>query len=355
MITKVAIVGSHGLYARYGGWEELVKNLAEKKADQIKYLVFNSVEFPPPDLIPPGIEVRQLKFKANGYQGFFYDFWSILLCYRKVDTILLLGVQGMPIIPLIRLFKNVRIVTNVGGFEWLRPKFGFLLKHYLKWCFNLSMTHSDIVILDNPQHRIYLPRKVKADVQVIPYGGEIDHSLDINDDLVRKYPFLTTPYYLSVSRALGDNKLEELCQCFAGTGHKLVLISNYSSSNYGMRVFRKYQGTPNLVLIDGLYYKPELDLIRRNCTAYIHTHTLCGTAPSLVEMIISQRPVLSIDNQQNRYTLNDEGFYYQSFSQILELLDKGGDLSEYIPAKELCDRYQWRKIVAAYELSYSPE
>lgn len=27
---KVAIIGSHGLYAKYGGWDQLVNNLAEK-------------------------------------------------------------------------------------------------------------------------------------------------------------------------------------------------------------------------------------------------------------------------------------------------------------------------------------
>ena len=30
-MKKVAIIGSHGLYANYGGWDQLVKNLAEKK------------------------------------------------------------------------------------------------------------------------------------------------------------------------------------------------------------------------------------------------------------------------------------------------------------------------------------
>ena len=30
-MKRVAIIGSHGLYANYGGWDQLVNNLAEKK------------------------------------------------------------------------------------------------------------------------------------------------------------------------------------------------------------------------------------------------------------------------------------------------------------------------------------
>ena len=349
MIRKIAIIGSHGIYANYGGWDELVKNLAERKSKNFEFLIFNSVESPPQEIVPQGVRVIQLKFKADGYQGIIYDFWSILLCYSKVDTILLLGVQGIPLILLLRLFKKVRIVSNVGGIEWFRPKFGFLQKHYLKWCFNLSMVHSDIVILDNYHHRSFLPNRIKADIRYVPYGGDIDTSLSINEAMERKYPFIRSEYLLSVSRSLEDNQLDQLCRCFIGTKHTLVLISNLSSTPYGHRILKKYRSFENIILIDGLYNKPELDLVRRHCKAYIHTHTLCGTAPSLVEMMIAQRPIISVDNPQNRFTLNNEGFYYTSFDQVIELINKTDDLSHYISSPASCERFDWSAIVREYE------
>ncbi len=147
-------------------------------------------------------------------------------------------------------------------------------------------------------------------VKIFPYGGEIDSSLNINCDFEEKYPFIKRDYLLSISRSLEDNLLDELCESFLKSKHTLVLISNFSNSVYGNKVFNKYNRIPNIVLINGLYIKPELDLIRRKCKAYIHTHTLCGTAPSLVEMIIAQRPVISIDIPQNRFTLHDKAFFY---------------------------------------------
>ncbi|MBC7886430.1 MAG: DUF1972 domain-containing protein [Ferruginibacter sp.] len=349
-MKRVAIVGSHGLYANFGGWDQLVRNLAERKINpEIEYLIFNSIETPENIICPKGVKVKRLKIKASGFQGLFFDFWSILLCYWKVDTILFLGVQGIPLIPLLRIFRKVKIISNVGGIEWERPKFGFFSKQYLKFCFNLSFIFSRFVVLDNPYYKTFLPKKYKAEVVVLPYGGEIDTQLEINKELEVKYPFITSDYFLSVSRALVDNLIDKLCESFVGSRHTLVLISNFSSSSFGKDVLNRFKNFSNIILIDGLYNKAELDLIRRKCKAYIHTHTLCGTAPSLVEMIIAQRPIISMNNPQNRFTLHDYGFFFSAFSDIQEFINTDPVLSNYIPSKEICKLYDWNKIVADYE------
>jgi len=349
-MKKVAIIGSHGLYAKFGGWDQLVRNLAERKVNnKFEYLIFNSIETPERIKCPQGVNVKRLPLKASGFQGLFYDFWSIIICYWKVDAVLFLGVQGIPLIPIMNIFKKVKIVANVGGIEWERPKYGFFSKQYIRLCFNLSLLYSDYVILDNPHYKTFLPKRYKAKVLVIPYGGEIDTTLDINKEIVNKYPFITNDYFLSISRALEDNLIDKLCESFKESKHKLVVISNFSSSLFGKTVYNKYSNISNIILINGLYEKNELDLIRRKCKAYIHTHTLCGTAPSLVEMIIAQRPIMSINNPQNKFTLHDQGFFFSKFSEIQELIDSDIPLKKFIPTKEICELYDWNKIVSDYE------
>lgn len=349
---RIAIIGSHGLYANYGGWDQLVRKLAEEKSDNIEYLIFNSAESPKDIVIPQGIEVRWLRFKAAGFQGLFFDFWSLLSCFLIVDGFLLLGVQGMPIIPILRLIKKNGIVANVGGIEWERPKFGYFSKLYLKFCFKLSFRYSNFVVLDNQYYDNFTPLKHKSEVRIVPYGGEIDHSLEVNNKIVKKYPFITREYYLSISRSLEDNQLDELCNSFSGSENILVLISNFTKSDYGTKILKKYCSENNLILIDGLYDKPELDLVRRECKAYIHTHTLCGTAPSLVEMIISRRPIISFDKPQNRFTLDNQGLFFSSFFDLQILIDECIDFSQYIPSENLCARYNWKKIIGTYESMY---
>jgi len=349
---KIAIIGSHGLYANYGGWDQLVRKLAEEKSEDIEYLIFNSADSPKDITIPSGVEVRWLQFKAAGFQGLFFDFWSLLSSFLAVDGFLLLGVQGMPIIPFLRLIKKNGIVANVGGIEWERPKFGYFSKLYLKFCFRLSFKYSNYVILDNQYYDSFTPPKHHAEVRIVPYGGEIDTSLELNDELRKKYPFIEGDYFLSVSRSLEDNQLEELCRSFLGSKNILVLISNFSKSDYGISVLSKYVQEKNFILIDGLYVKPELDLLRRRCKAYIHTHTLCGTAPSLVEMVISRRPIISYDKPQNRFTLDNQGMFFSSFDLLQESINKIEDYSILIPTESLCASYNWKKIVVEYESMY---
>lgn len=351
-MKKVAIIGSHGLYANYGGWDQLVRKLAEEKSENIEYLIFNASESPKNIIPPKDIIVRRIEVKASGFQGLFFDFWSILLCFWKVDTILFLGVQGIPLIPFLRLFRKVKIISNVGGIEWERPKFGYFSKQYLKFCFNLSFIYSDFVVLDNEYYKTFIPKRNKAEVVILPYGGEIDITLEINKEIEVKYPFITSEYFLSISRSLADNLIDKLCESFVRTKYTLVLISNFSSSVFGKDVYNKYKDFFNIILIDGLYEKAELDLVRRKCKAYIHTHTLCGTAPSLVEMIIAQRPIISIDNPQNRFTLHNQAFFFSNFSEIISALNSKKDLAEFTPSDELCKLYNWNKTVKGYERLY---
>ena len=248
-----------------------------------------------------------------------------------------------------KFFRKVKVVSNVGGIEWERPKFNFFSKAYLKFCFNLSFKYSDYVVLDNQHYNIFVPQKHEAEVIILPYGGEIDTSLEETKTIIEKYPFLADSYFLSISRSLIDNQLEELCECFVGLDNKLILISNFSKSEYGKTVFSKYNNIENIILIDGLYNKPELDLIRRKCTAYIHTHTLCGTAPSLVEMVIARRPIISTDNPQNRFTLNNEGVFYSSFENLKDIISNESGYEKYIPSNDVAERYDWIKIVRNYE------
>lgn len=350
-MKKIAIIGSHGLYANYGGWDQLVNNLAEKKSGDIEYLIFNSRDTPTSEVIISNVVVKKSIFKATGFEGLFFDFFSVLTCFFKVDIILFLGVQGLPIIPFLLLFKNMKIVCNSGGIEWERTKFGYLSKLYLRLCFNLSLKYSDHVILDNKYFIKYLPPNLKdaATVHIIPYGGEIDYSISINNHLLSDYPFLAKEYFLSVSRSIADNMIEELCFSFKKSDKNLVLISNLSSTKYGKNILKKYSSVKNIIFIDGLYDKPILDLIRRKCAAYIHSHTSCGTAPSLVEMAISKRPILSIDKPQNRNTLANEGYYFDSFTELLNNIESTSNFDNYIISDNIISRYSWQKIVAGYE------
>lgn len=351
---KVGIVGSHGLYASYGGWDHLVNNLAESADPEFEFVVFNPKEtLVDKHVVPKNVRIISVPLSASGFSGLLFDCLSILLASLYCRRILLLGLKGMPAAVFVKLlsFNNVQIVANIGGIEWERPQFSSIQQRYLKFCFYLANNFCNKIILDNEHYLAYYDdvTECKKKLTVIPYGGAIDTSLSVDDHfLTNKYPFLKRRFFLSVSRSIEDNKLEDLCNYFEKIPDaNLVLISNLSNSKYGRDVMHRFSSISNIYLIDGLYDKAELDCVRRACQAYIHTHTLCGSAPSLIEMIVAGRPILSIDVPQNRYTLKGFGFMFADFCNLDSVVHKE-DLSDYICPPAVASSYEWPHVVRQY-------
>lgn len=347
MIKKINIIGSHGLYASYGGWDQLVINLVELKSQNILYRIFNPKDTPkvPTD---EDVLITKLPLAGSGVQGLIFDCLSLSLSL-KADTVIMLGIKAIPFALIIKIIKpRLNIVVNIGGIEWERPQFNFFLKLYLKFCFLLTKFIASKIIIDNEYYKTLFKEKALSKLKVIAYGGTIDHSLKITE-LVHEFPFLDSDYFLSISRSIADNKLNELCNVFSKLQNKkLVLISNFSNSSYGIRVFEEFKHHENIHLIDGLYDKRKLDLIRRSCKAYIHTHTLCGSAPSLIEMIACRSPIYSIDVIQNKFTLENEGIFFSDFDHLEEVLHQ--EIIPYAPTEILVDKYQWTNVVKEYEM-----
>lgn len=347
MTTKVHLVGSHGLYASYGGWDQLVINLAELKSSQIQYLIFNPKETPVRDHSLENVSVKEIPLSGAGIQGLLFDAVSVLMSF-KADTLLMLGMKALPVASFLKLVRpRLRLVVNIGGVEWERPQFNKILKLYLRLCFYLAKKNADCLIIDNEYYREFLSVNDSVEVQRIAYGGTIDkhHS---SADLRSEFEFIEQEYYLSISRSISDNKIDELCSVFSKLpDEKLVMISNFSNSQYGRDILERFKGFSNIVMIDGLYDKPKLDAIRRSCRAYIHTHTLCGSSPSLIEMIVCRVPIYSIDVVQNRFTLDGQATFFKDFDELTPLLATNS--LPRVPGRELVDRYNWPNVVSSYE------
>ncbi len=102
---KVAVIGTVGVPACYGGFESLVENLiGEHCSSDIEYTVFCSSKSYKTKLPKyKNANLLYLPFKANGIQSILYDSISLLKSMRDYDIIQYLGVS----IPLINLLKEL--------------------------------------------------------------------------------------------------------------------------------------------------------------------------------------------------------------------------------------------------------
>ena len=94
-MKRVAIVGTQGVPAKYGGFETLVENIiGENSSPDVCYTVFCSgKDYATRMDSYKGAKLRYVPlFHANGAQSTPYDVLSMLKCLRGIDIAVMLGV-----------------------------------------------------------------------------------------------------------------------------------------------------------------------------------------------------------------------------------------------------------------------
>jgi glycosyltransferase involved in cell wall biosynthesis len=354
MMKKVAIVGTAGLPANYGGFETLAENLVKHLAGRYEFAVYcKRTPRKQRQAVCCGARLIYIPFHSNGWQSPLYDIASLMHAFSTADVVLYLGPVVGYVLPLNRLFAK-NLIVNFGGLnEWEREKLSAVEKKYMFMSCSLAAHCATSNIADNFVLQKNIEDTFRANSVVVRYGG--DHTSIPADDseLLERYPFVQEPYFVSVARAQIDNNLHLVIEAFRNVPEKkLVLISNWSTSEYGRELFEKNQNIGNIVLLPAIYDLRHLDYIRSRAVAYIHTHSYCGTAPSLVEAICLGLPIVSWDVPTNRETTRERALFFDSKESLQKLICTATQ-SDFNAVREALrplatEEYTWDRVCRGY-------
>ena len=177
-MTKVAIIGTQGVPARYGGFESLVENLiGTNHSPDVDYTVLCSAKDLKQDIKEyKGAHLKYVPLlRANGVQSIPYDMISMLKVVSGYDVILVLGVSGCIFLPVLKLLSKSKIIVNIDGLEHKREKWGKIARSFLKYSEAVAVHNADIVISDNKGIQDYVTETYRKKSEMIAYGG--DHVL----------------------------------------------------------------------------------------------------------------------------------------------------------------------------------
>lgn len=347
--TKVLIIGTHGVPPRYGGFETLVDNLIDHLQNDFDLGVtcYNKEKNNPKYY--KGAKLYHIGVPASGKIGILYDFIGIVLAlFLGYRNVIYLGPSFGALLLLTKLF-HIKSIVNFGGLdEWSRPKYGKVTRALIKINYSLACKFGDILVADNKVVADSISSNFNKRPSIIKYGG--DHVVGYNEidlpDIIRN-----VEYALVVARAQEDTQLKEIIKNWPLSGIRLVIVSNWDVSDYGIEARSDGHVHPNIAVLDAIYNQDLLNSIRDNCKFYIHTHSLCGTAPSLVEMMFFSKPILSYDIPTNRETLNNRMLFWKHTKELNKLIvglteDELEKLKHQ--ASELSFQYTWLKISKEY-------
>lgn len=330
-VYDLSIVGTVGLPAAYGGFETLAEQLAQRLSKHRTVQVFcTGKRYPDIHTRPQhasGADLSYVEWDANGWQSMPYDFVSLWRAARQSRTILVLGVSGCLLLPVVRLlWPCTRIVTNVDGLEWKRQKWGPLARAVLRVSEWAAVQFSHAVVADNQGIREHITNTYQQQSYLIAYGGDQAAPLPARAAAALGTPlrdtrFAPDSYFLGVCRIEPENHIADILEAFSNTPQaNLVLVGNWNASDYAQRLRNQYRDATNIELKDPIYDLARLQQLRASARAYIHGHSAGGTNPSLVEAMHTSMPVLAYDVDYNRHTTQNQAIYWQDSGELAQHL-----------------------------------
>lgn len=353
---SIAIIGTAGVPAKYGGFETLAHNLVNELNDEFDIHVYASKKIYPANERPKfwnKARVHYFGLSANGVSSIPYDFITMLHACRYADTLIVLGVSGGVFIPLIKLISKCKVIVNIDGLEWRRDKWAKPIKWFLKVSEWLAVRFSDADITDNLSIKRYTSIKYKTVSHMIAYGADHAQPEKISGEMANKYPFLDSDYAFKVARIEPENNLEMIVEAFSKMPRKkLVVVGNWNSSEFGTQLREAYKAYDNLHLLDPIYNQEELNVLRSNCKLYVHGHSAGGTNPSLVEAMILQLPILSFDVSFNRATTHNQALFFKNYLGLIDLVQSTNDDTLLQVAQKMkaiaLQNYTWKQVANRY-------
>lgn len=354
MNKKVAIIGTVGIPAKYGGFETLVEYLTKNQGSNYDITVYCSSKSYDKQLEEHnGAKLKYVNLKANGAQSIPYDIISLFRAIKGSDVILILGVSGCLMLPVVKLISKNKILLNIDGLEWKRAKWGKFTKWFLKFSEKIGVKFADEIITDNKVITDYVKSEYGLDSHLIAYGADHVTKEAFDDTFLSKYPFAKEDYAFKVCRIEPENNIHIILDAFSMLPDKnIVCVGNWSNSEYGKKLRKKHEIHQNIFLLDPIYDQKILNQFRCNCSVYVHGHSAGGTNPSLVEAMYLELPIFTFGIQYNKETTANKAAYFNDVNELVLLLKEQEENTLKTIAKDVGsiakEKYTWAYVSNEY-------
>jgi glycosyltransferase involved in cell wall biosynthesis len=355
---RIAILGTRGIPARYGGFETLAEQLANRLAERGHLVtVYSRRPFTrPDDVLRTGVKrVILPTISRKHFDTIFNTFLSVFhVVFSDADAVLLCNVGNSPLAWIPRLFGKPTAL-HVDGLDRKRKKWGWFARQYLLLCEFLSAYTPTRLLTDAAAIRDYYLKRYGRDSAMIAYGAQVpqlpqvpwhEHDFDIPQ----------RHYILYVCRLEPENNPELVIRAYAKleTDWPLVVVGdNKYTPGYVDRL--KELAGPNVRFVGAVYGSRYWEL-QNNAGLFVSAFEIGGIHPSLVEAMAAGNTLLYLDTKENREAVGDCGVAFLSnvdeLASVMQRLLDSPELREELARKALAraaELYSWEKIVGQYE------
>lgn len=357
---RIAILGTRGIPARYGGFE----TFAEELSCRLVVRGHQVTVYTRKHLLPEGLrEHRGVRLvllpclRQKHMETLSHTLLSVLHLRREeYDAVLLCNAANAPFIPLLHA-KGLPVALNVDGLERKRRKWGWLGRRYYLWCEALSARWADQLITDARAIQRYYRRVWRRESVMIPYGGDL--AWPESFETLGTWGLKPQGYLLYVSRFEPENNPDRVLAAYRQVPGGLPLVM-VGGAPYAKSLRRRVQELaaqdPRVVLTGPVYGKGYRQLMAA-ALAYIHATEVGGTHPALVEAMGAGQVVFYLENRENREVVGDAGvgFSFVGSPTLAQQLARflanpeGFALLRQRAKARVANFYRWDQVASAYE------
>lgn len=352
---KIAILGTRGIPARYGGFETLADQLSKRLvARGHEVTVYCRKPFTSPDdVYDPRIRrVILPTITSKHFDTLFHTFISVFhVLFSKVQVMLICNVASSPFAWIPRL-AGKPTALNVDGLDRKRRKWNFLGQTFLHWCELLSLFTPSRVVTDARAVQDYYRQRYRKKTEMIAYGAEPPATRDH----LGQFGLASKQYILYVARLEPENNPELVIRAYRSlnTDWPLVIVGG---NTYRPSYVHELQAiADSRVHFTGAVYGDSYWALQRNAGLFVFAGEIGGVHPALVEAMASGNAILYLDTPANRETVCGCGMAFDpvesdlssKMERLIQSPTESGALAKC--AQETAARdYSWAKVTEQYE------
>lgn len=371
---KIAIAGTRGIPARYGGFEtfaeELSGRLVARGHEVFVYCRAGNADVSSAERAGrPRFQAHRILLPALRHKYFETVSHTLLSSLdalrRDFDVVLLCNAANAFVLPLLRAAR-IPVAINVDGIERHRRKWNAAGKLVYAIGESFSALFANQVVADANVIADYYRSRYGIEPVTIPYGAEFPSEED--SDVLERLGVEPQNYVLYVSRFEPENNPLEVVEAYEGVGDKasphptpnspppkLIMLGAASYARDLDAALKRHAS--DRILFPGALYGRDYRTLQRNALIYIQATEVGGTHPAMIEAMASGGCVLAHDTPENREVGGDAvGYFRLRPSETLS-----GTLREFLASPPLREqmrivararageRYSWSAVTDAYE------
>ena len=351
---RLAIVGTRGIPARYGGFETFAEELSIRLAARGHSVTVYCRERHTASIYR-GVRLVYLPTIRHKY---FDTIAHTLLATlhlsvtRGSDAVLYCNAANAVFTWLPRVL-GMPVALNVDGLERNRKKWNRLAKAWYRISEKLATWMPNVVVTDAQAIASYYRNRYGRESVMIPYGAETGPVETARVPL--ELGLKPGAYFLYVSRMEPENNAVLVREAFErlDTALKLALIGD---APYAADYIRRVRDTRDpRVVIPGAIYGEGYRELGSHCFAYIHATEVGGTHPALIEAMGRGALTLYLDNPENAEVAGGAGlpFTHENLESVMRhvvsMPEEEREVWRARAVERVRERYSWDAVTGAYE------